>query len=480
MLATLFEQSKKGRRAIRFPKGKIQPSQKVPANLLRTEPPKLPEVTELDAVRHFTKASQLNYSVDTNFYPLGSCTMKYNPKANFRFAFHPAFTNAHPLLPDWAVQGTLRAVKDFENGLLDICGMDAITLAPAAGAHAELVGILVASAYFKDKGEAASRRKIIIPDSAHGTNPASAVLGGFDVVTIKSNARGRINIAELKKHLDETTAMLMITVPNTLGLFEDEILEVSRLARNVGAQMYMDGANMNALMGIVKPGSLGFDMMHLNLHKTFSVPHGGGGPGAGVLAVRRHLEDFLPVPRITEKNGEMAITQSHSKSIGRIRSFHGSTGNILWAASYLALLGKEGIGEASRMAILNANYLRKLLKEAGLTPFQDEPCMHEAVFTLDPKKLNGVRTADIAKRLLDFGFYAPTIYFPLIVPEAIMVEPTETESPETLEEFAAAVRTILEEARANPDKVKSAPHNLPVHRLDDVTAARNPVIRWSN
>ncbi|MBI2070262.1 MAG: aminomethyl-transferring glycine dehydrogenase subunit GcvPB [Elusimicrobia bacterium] len=478
MLPTLYELSTEGRRAVRFPKGSTHPWQKIPSGLLRTKAPKLPEVTELDAVRHFTQASQLNYSVDTQFYPLGSCTMKYNPKACFRLAFHPAFAGAHPESPAWAIQGTLRAVKDFENGLLEITGMDAITLAPAAGAHAELVGILITNAYFRDKGESKQRKKIIIPDSAHGTNPASAALGGYEVVTIKSNRRGRINLEDLKAHLDETTALVMMTVPNTLGLFEDQIMEAARLVHNVGAQMYMDGANMNALMGIVKPGSLGFDMMHLNLHKTFSVPHGGGGPGAGVLLVKRHLEPFLPVPRIAEKNGELTVEDNAPKSIGRIRSFHGSTGNLLWAAAYLDLLGKEGVFDVSKQAILNANYLRVLLTEAGLTPYDDGPCMHEAVFTVDPKKLNGVRTLDIAKRLLDFGFYAPTVYFPLIVPEAIMVEPTETESPETLEAFAQAVKTILEEARTNPDHVKSAPHKLPVRRLDEVTAARSPVLRW--
>ncbi|MBI4063215.1 MAG: aminomethyl-transferring glycine dehydrogenase subunit GcvPB [Elusimicrobia bacterium] len=478
MLATLFDKTKPGARAIGFPKGKIHPSQKIPSHLLRKTPPGLPEVTELEVVRHFTKLSQLNYSVDTNFYPLGSCTMKYNPKACFRLAFHGAFSERHPLLPAWAIQGTLKALKDFENALLEITGMDALTLAPAAGAHAELAGLLVTRAYFQNRGEIPQRKKIIIPDSAHGTNPASAALAGFEVVTIKSNARGRVNIEELKKHLNETAAMVMITLPNTLGLFEDEISEIARLAHQAGVQMYMDGANMNALMGIAKPGNLGFDVMHLNLHKTFSVPHGGGGPGAGVLLVKRHLDDFLPVPRIIEKNGQLQIEEAHPKSIGRIRSFHGSTANLLWSAAYVALLGKEGVLEASKGAILNANYLRVLLKEAGLTPFSDEPCMHEAVFTIDPKKLNGVRTLDIAKRLLDFKFYAPTIYFPLIVPEAIMVEPTETETPETLEEFASAVKTILQEARTTPETVKTAPHTLPVKRIDDVTAARNPVISW--
>ncbi len=478
MLSTLFEQSKPGRRAIGFAKGSIHSSQKIAAKHLRKNPPKLPEVAELEVVRHFTRASQLNYSVDTNFYPLGSCTMKYNPKANFRAASHPAFADVHPLTPAWANQGLLRVIRDFERGLLEITGMDSITLAPAAGAHAELVGILMAGAYFKDKGQANERRKIIIPDSAHGTNPASAVLGGFDVITIRSNSRGRVNLEELVKVLNQNTAMLMMTVPNTLGLFEDEILEVARLVHKAGALLYMDGANMNALMGVVKPADLGFDLMHLNLHKTFAVPHGGGGPGAGVLAARRHLEEYLPVPRITEStNGEMEILESSPKSIGRIRAFHGSVGNILLSSAYLAMLGKEGAVAASRTAIVNANYLKALLKEAGLKPFQDEPCMHEAVFTLDPKTLNGVRTLDLAKRLLDFGFYAPTVYFPLIVPEAIMAEPTETETPETLEEFARAVKTILEEAKTNPDRVKTAPHKLPVARLDEVTAARNPVIR---
>ncbi len=477
MLKTLFEKSTPGARATRFPKGKTHPSEKIPAALLRTKPARLPEVTELDVVRHFTKASQLNYSVDTNFYPLGSCTMKYNPKASFRAATHPVFSNTHPFCPAWAVQGLLEVLKEFEKELLEITGMNALTLTPAAGAHSELTAILMAREYFRDRGEI-KRNKVIIPDSAHGTNPASAALGGFEVVTIHSNNKGRIDLEALKKVLNDETAMLMVTLPNTLGLFEEDILEVSRLVHNVGALLYMDGANMNALMGVVKPGDIGFDVMHLNLHKTFSVPHGGGGPGAGILLVKSQLEEFLPVPRIIEEKGEYRVLESSPKSIGRIRSFFGSTGNLLWSAAYVALLGKEGIREATRGAILNANYLRVLLTQAGLAPHRNEPCMHECVFTLDPKKLNGVRTLDIAKRLLDFGVYAPTIYFPMIVPEAIMVEPTETESLETLEEFAKTVAKILKEAKDNPERVKSAPHKLPVRRLDEITAARNPILRW--
>lgn len=478
-MQSLFEESIPGQRAVRFPKAKIHPSQKLPKNNLRSQPPKLPELTELEVVRHFTKASQMNFSVDTNFYPLGSCTMKYNPKASLKTALHPAWANTHPHTPRWAIQGSLGFLKELERDLLEITGMDCLSLAPAAGAHAELVAILMTNAYFKDKKEN-ERKKVIIPDSAHGTNPASAALGGFEVVTVKSNKRGRIDIEALEKTLDKTTALFMVTLPNTLGLFEEDILEVSRVVHKAGALLYMDGANMNALMGLVKPGDLGFDLMHLNLHKTFSVPHGGGGPGAGVVLAKRNLEEFLPVPRILEKNGEYQILESSPKSIGRIRSFFGSTANLIWAASYLALLGTEGVTEATRQAILKANYIRALLKQAGLKPYQDEPCMHECVFTLDPKKLNGVRTLDVAKRLLDYDFYAPTIYFPLIVPEAIMIEPTETESLETLEKFARAVAQILQEAKENPDLVKRAPYKLPVKRLDEVAAARNPILRWQN
>lgn len=310
MLKTLFEVSRPGARAIKFPKAKTHPSEKIPPRLLRQAPPNLPEVTELDAVRHFTLASQLNYSIDTHFYPLGSCTMKYNPKANSRAAGHPAFANVHPQTPAWAIQGLLACLQELESSLLEITGMNALTLAPAAGAHAELVAILMANAYFKDRGLDVKRKKVIIPDSAHGTNPASAALGGFEVVTIKSKSNGRIDLAALKNALDEHTAMFMVTLPNTLGLFEEEILEISRLVHKAGALLYMDGANMNALMGIVKPGDLGFDLMHLNLHKTFSVPHGGGGPGAGVLLVKRHLEDFLPVPRIVKDQEEYRVLES--------------------------------------------------------------------------------------------------------------------------------------------------------------------------
>ncbi len=476
MEPTLFTTSKPGARAAWFPKSKNHPSQKLRQALLRQKAPRLPEVEELDTVRHFTRLSQLNFSVDTNFYPLGSCTMKYNPKACFRFAQHAKFSNTHPLAPASNNQGLLAILKGLEDALLEITGMDALTLAPAAGAHAELTGILTTRAYFEDLKKT-GRNKIIIPDSAHGTNPASAALGGYEIVTIRSNQRGRVSLDELKRVLDDKTALLMMTVPNTLGLFEDEILEVARLVHNAGALMYFDGANMNALMGVVKPGDLGCDMMHLNLHKTFSVPHGGGGPGAGVFLVKKHLEAYLPMPRIIKTQDSYQLQERAPKSIGRIRAFFGSVGNLLWAAGYIGLLGKEGLTQASRRAVINANYLRKTLSEAGLKPHIDEPCMHECVFTLDPKAFNGVRTTDIAKRLLDHGFHAPTIYFPLIVPEAIMVEPTETESQETLDAFTRTVGDILKEALRDPDKVKNAPHTLPVTRLDEVTAARKPVLK---
>ncbi|MFC1521307.1 aminomethyl-transferring glycine dehydrogenase subunit GcvPB [Elusimicrobiota bacterium] len=475
MEKTIFELSAEGKRGIRFPKADIKPSEKLPESYLRSKAPSLPRVTEPEVVRHFTRLSQMNFSVDTHFYPLGSCTMKHNPKANEWLANHPNVARIHPFTKPWAMQGMLSIIKELEDSLLEVTGMDALTLSPAAGAHSELAAIFVARSYFLDKGD--NRTKVIIPDSAHGTNPSSAALGGFTVTSIKSNSRGKIDINELSKNLDSQTAVVMITLPNTLGLFEDDILEVNKLAHKHGALIYLDGANMNALMGILKPGELGFDLMHLNPHKTFSTPHGGGGPGAGVLLVKEHLRSFLPGDKVTEKKGVYDVAKAGGKSIGRVRSFFGSVAVLLRAANYILTMGSDGLAQVSREAIIKANYLKAMLKKAGLTPFIDEICMHECVFTIDPRELNGVRTLDIAKRLLDFGFHAPTVYFPLIAPEAIMVEPTETETYDTLDDFAKAIEAILHEAKTEPDRIKTSPHSLPVKRLNEVQAARNPILR---
>jgi len=476
----LFESSVSGRRAVRYPKwnkGKAS-ADCVPAPLLRKNPPALPELSELDVVRHFTRLSQKNFSVDSHFYPLGSCTMKYNPKACDTLSALPGFAGAHPFYPDEAVQGLLEILYELERMLSEICGMDAFTLQPAAGAHGELTGVLIAKAYLHSLGpESARRSKILVPDSSHGTNPASAALCGFEVVTVRSNPRGRIDPKDLAAHLGPDTALVMLTVPNTLGLFEDEVREILREVHRCGALAYMDGANLNALVGLLRPGDLGFDIVHVNVHKTFATPHGGGGPGAGPVGVKKHLISFLPGSRIVRREKVYVLESPDASSIGRLRAFIGNTGVLIRSYIYLRLLGAEGLRSVSETAILHANYIRALLKE-DYPSFVDEACMHECVLRPHPETLRGVRTLDIAKRLLDFGFHAPTIYFPLIVPEAIMVEPTETESKEVLDRFARVLKRIAQEARESPEKLKGAPYSAPIRRLDEVKAAREPNLRW--
>lgn len=493
--ALIFEMSVEGKKGVTFPESDIRPlstspqsspspspfqgegkrDEKIPGKFFRKNLPKLPEVSEPEVVRHFTRLSQLNFSADTHFYPLGSCTMKYNPKVNEVTSALPGFSNAHPYQNDSTLQGTLKLLYELERILCELTGMDAFSLHPAAGAQGELVGLLVTKAYFESKRE--KRNKVIVPDTAHGTNPASAALAGFSVVSVPSNKKGRTDLEALKKMLDKETALVMITCPNTLGLFEDEIEKIAELVHLDGALLYMDGANFNALVGMVQPAKLGFDMMHLNLHKTFSVPHGGGGPGAGPFGVVKSLEKFLPTPRIKKDGEKYQLISQDRDSIGQVRSFFGNTGALIRAYTYILSLGIDGLKSVSENAILNANYLLVHLKDA-FKPFVDENCMHECVLSASAYAKNGTKTLDIVKRLLDYGFYAPTIYFPLIVPEALMVEPTETESKKSLDDFVQAMKKIIQECRENPELVHSAPHTTPVKRLDEVTAARQPILRW--
>lgn len=475
----IFEKSRPGRRAFSLPPLDV-PEQPVeallPAHLLRRQPASLPEVSEPELLRHYVRLSQLNYSVDTGFYPLGSCTMKYNPKLNERAAALDGFRHVHPLQPEETVQGLLQLMVELAEALKTITGLAAVSLQPAAGAHGELTGILMIRAYHLDRGEP-QRRKILIPDSAHGTNPASAAMAGFDVVTIRSNSAGRIDLAELESHLGEDVAALMLTNPNTLGIFERDILLIERLVHQAGALLYMDGANLNALIGLVRPGDMGVDCLHINLHKTFSTPHGGGGPGAGPVCVSERLVPYLPVPRIVRHGDHYALDWNAPKSIGRIHSFFGNVGMFIRAYAYIRMLGPEGIQRVSRDAILNANYLLSRIRHVYRQPYPETP-MHEFVVSGADFKRFGVRTMDIAKRLLDYGFHAPTIYFPLIVPEALLIEPTETETKQTLDAFAEALLAIAREAETAPELLRSAPHRTPVRRLNDALAARVLNVAW--
>jgi glycine cleavage system P protein (glycine dehydrogenase) subunit 2 len=473
-----IEKSTPNRRAVVFNKPKKSADKYLPKEALRQNAPKLPELSELEVVRHFTNLSRLNYSVDNNFYPLGSCTMKYNPKAYEEISANPKLTQTHPLISDENAQGTLELLYNFEKLLCEITALDSFTLQPAAGAHGEWTGILLAKAYFKDKGET-QRTEIIVPDSSHGTNPASASLGGFSVATIESNQNGRVDLDVLKKHLSDKTALVMLTVPNTLGLFENEICEISKAVHEAGALLYMDGANFNALIGLVKPGDFGIDIMHLNLHKTFATPHGGGGPGSGVVGVKKHLSEFLPVPKVKKENGKFSLScaSQNPKTIGRVKAFFGNVGVIVRAYCYLRQYNAETLKGIAECAIISANYVKAKLQ--GMFPAKySDICMHECVLSSDSAKMNGVKTIDVAKRLLDYGFYAPTIYFPLIVPEALMIEPTETESKDMLDCFIDVMSRIHKESQDNPDMLKNAPHEMPIKRLDEVAAARNPDISW--
>jgi glycine dehydrogenase subunit 2 len=475
-IKTIFELSKPGRRTDYLPGLDVPEKNGLVRPEFTRKDNNLPELSEVEIVRHFTSLSKRNFGVDAGFYPLGSCTMKYNPKINEDLSGLSGFANSHPYSIPENVQGSLELIYNLQEQLKEITGMDNASLQPAAGAHGELTGLMVIKAYFEDKKE--NRKKIITPDSSHGTNPASATMCGFETITIKSNSKGQCDIGELKKHLDKNVAAIMLTIPNTLGIFEENILEITKIVHQNGSLVYMDGANMNALMGVVKPREMGVDVLHLNLHKTFSTPHGCGGPGSGPVCVVKELEPFLPVPRIEKRENKFFLNYIKVKSIGRVKAFYGNFGVMIKAYAYICSLGGEGIKKAAEHAVLNANYLKEKLKKHYNLPY-DKVCKHE--FVLDDSKMpNGVTTSDIAKRLIDYGFHPPTIYFPLIVHGAIMIEPTETENKETLDRFADAMIKIKKEALENPEIVKNAPHSTPVKRLDDVRAARQPVLKFCN
>jgi glycine dehydrogenase subunit 2 len=476
----IFELSVPGRVGHSLPEADVpeaDPARLLPAAHLRRAPAALPEVSEFDAVRHYTRLSRMNYGLDTHFYPLGSCTMKYNPKLHEDMARLPGFARLHPLTPEDASQGALQLMGELGEMLAEIVGMDGASLQPAAGAQGELTGVLMIRAFHVNR-EGAPRRKILVPDSAHGTNPASTAIAGYQTTQIKSDQNGEIDLGDLERQLDEDVAALMITVPNTLGLFESRILEATEMCHAKGAQVYMDGANLNALLGLTRSGDLGFDVVHLNLHKTFTTPHGGGGPGAGPVAFKAHLAPFMPTPAVTRDGDAWRLDWKRPKSIGKMQSFWGNFGMHVRAYTYIRTMGPEGLRAVSENAILNANYIRARLLPHYELPYE-AASMHEVVFSARRQKAQGVSATDIAKRLLDLGFYAPSIYFPLVVDEALMIEPTETESKETLDQFCDAMIRIAEEAASSPDTLLEAPVTTPVRRLDQTLAARQPNLRWT-
>jgi glycine dehydrogenase subunit 2 len=476
----IFEVSSPGRKAYSLPPLEVEKksmSELLPESELRKTPADLPEVSEIDLVRHFTRLSQLNHGVDIGFYPLGSCTMKYNPKINEEVANLPGFNDIHPYAPEETVQGALQLMYELQNYLAEIAGMDKVSLQPAAGAHGELTGIHIIRAYHLSRNDTA-RTKILIPDAAHGTNPASGVLAGFQTVQIPSDNRGGVDIEALEKVMDETVAGLMLTNPNTLGLFDENIEKIQEIVHGKGGLLYYDGANANAIMGIARPGDMGFDVLHFNLHKTFSTPHGGGGPGSGPVAVKEHLAPFLPVPVVEFDGKAYHLNYDLPNTIGQMKSFYGNFLVMVKAYAYIRSLGPDGLRNASKDAVLNANYVLRLITEYYDLPY-DRHCKHEFVVTPQRiKKETGCHTMDISKRLLDYGVHPPTNYFPLIVDEAIMVEPTETESKEALDYFANALIEIAKEAYSNPKMLHDAPHTTVVGRLDEAGAAKNPRIRW--
>jgi glycine dehydrogenase subunit 2 len=472
----IFERSRPGRRAAHLPRLDL-PVPEVPAELRRSRPPRLPELPEVEVVRHFTELTTRNFGIDTGFYPLGSCTMKYNPRVNERVAALPGFRDLHPHQDEDGSQGALELMHRLQEMLVEITGLDAVSLQPAAGSQGELTGLMLMRAYFADRGQGERRRKIVVADTAHGTNPASVTMAGYELVKVDTDARGNIDLADLRAKVDEETAGLMLTNPSTLGLFDEHIKEIARIFHEIGGLLYYDGANLNAVCGISRPGDMGFDIVHINLHKTFSQPHGGGGPGGGPIAVRRQLEPYLPVPAVVSDGKRFRLDYDRPKSIGKVRAFTGPFGVFVRSYAFMLAWGRE-LKTMSEDAVLNANYLLARLKGSYDLPY-DRLCMHEFVLSARSlKREHGITALDVAKRLMDYGFHPPTIYFPLVVPEALMIEPTETETKETLDEFADAMAAIVREAAEGPEVIKTAPHDRPVKRLDEVKAAKRAVVRY--
>ncbi|MFD1358150.1 aminomethyl-transferring glycine dehydrogenase subunit GcvPB [Fictibacillus halophilus] len=476
----IFELSKPGRVGYSIPEldvPEVNVESIIPSDYLRIEEPELPEVSELQIVRHYTALSNRNHGVDSGFYPLGSCTMKYNPKINEDVARFPGFAHIHPLQEEETVQGAMEMMYRLQTSLAEITGMDEVTLQPAAGAHGEWTGLMMIRAYHEANGDF-NRTKVIVPDSAHGTNPASATVAGFESITVKSDERGLVDLEDLKRVVDQDVAALMLTNPNTLGLFEEHILEMAKIIHEAGGKLYYDGANANAILGFARPGDMGFDVVHLNLHKTFTGPHGGGGPGSGPVGVKADLIPFLPKPVLVKENDVYKFEYNRPQSIGRVKPFYGNFGINVRAFTYIMTMGPDGLHQVSENAVLNANYMMRRLEPHFDLPFTQH-CKHEFVLSGRRQKKLGVRTLDIAKRLLDFGYHPPTIYFPLSVEEAIMIEPTETESKETLDEFIEKMIQIAKEAEETPELVQEAPHTTVVKRLDEATAARKPILKYS-
>ncbi len=477
--ALIFEMSRPGRVAHSLPHTDVEETaveDLIPSHLIREEEAELPEVSEVDLIRHYTELSRRNYGVDNGFYPLGSCTMKYNPKINEDMARLPGFAQIHPYQPEESVQGALQLLFELQQDLAEITGMDEVTLQPAAGAQGEWTGLMMIRAYHESRGEG-HRNKVIVPDSAHGTNPASATVAGLETITVASDERGLVDVEALKEVVGDDTAALMLTNPNTLGLFEKDIVELARIVHEAGGLLYYDGANANAILSKARPGDMGFDVVHLNLHKTFTTPHGGGGPGAGPVGVKKDLIPFLPKPVVVKEGERFRLDYDRPQSIGRVKGYYGNFGILVRAYTYIRTMGPQGLKEVSENAVLNANYLMHRLSDHYDVPFPGH-CKHEFVLSGKRQKKLGVRTLDIAKRLLDFGYHPPTIYFPLIVEECLMIEPTETETKETLDEFADVMIRIAREAEEQPEVVQEAPHHTVVKRLDEVTAARKPILRW--
>jgi glycine cleavage system P protein (glycine dehydrogenase) subunit 2 len=472
----IFEKSQSGRRGGELPSYDV-PAAAVPEELRRAEPPRLPELAEPEIVRHFTELSTRNFGIDTGFYPLGSCTMKYNPRVNERLVMLPGFRDLHPYQEEDGIQGALELMWRLQEALIEVSGLHACSLQPAAGSQGELTGLMLMRAYFADRGEGDQRDTIITADTAHGTNPASVTMAGYKLAKVETDARGNVDVAHLREMVDERTAGLMLTNPSTLGLFDEHIEEIAGIFHDVGALLYYDGANLNAVCGISRPGDMGFDIVHINLHKTFSQPHGGGGPGGGPIVVRDKLEPFLPVPTVVKDGDAFRLDHARPKSIGKVRGYTGPFGVFVRSYAYIRSYGPR-LREMSEAAVLNANYLLVRLKEAYDLPF-DRLCMHEFVLSARSlKREHGVSALDVAKRLMDYGFHPPTIYFPLVVPEALMIEPTETEAKETLDEFAEAMLAIVREAGEDPDTIRAAPHGRPVKRLDEVLAAKRAIVKF--